>query len=502
MVEVRKQPKKRRNEAAMKFIRRPDLDTVTRTEIAVQAFLARGVYGEMTRLARAYRVSRLFVYTLLWQLSDLFAAPCAVAPAAASRTQAEVDRHILLLRLVGRCSLESMAQICAELGLPYASVGYLSQRLTTFAQALPSALPAGARMVLLLADEIFTAGQPILLTVEPRSLTIIKIELAPDREAATWQKHWEELVAAGLLEQVVSDRGAGLVKGCALSGLQHHPDLFHLLRPLALFGARFYRQALAAMEDEYERGALALGSTAEVIERRRAEYEAARAKAAEKIRRYDNFCYLWGELRRALEAFDERGELPALAARQAEIACLLELLGTLDSAELRQALKSFATGLAGYWGYYERLAVVYEECCAQPPRAVVAALACGWQLERQATNSKDYGVRQHLQQAAQQAYDRAARLAPENARARQQRVVEALSAEVRSSSLIENVNSALRPLLETCRGQVRQETLDLFAYVHNHRRFARGQRAGRSPLEILTGQTLEQSWLDALLALV
>lgn len=61
----------------MKFIRRPDLDTVTRTEIAVQAFLARGVYGEMTRLARAYRVSRLFVYTLLWQLSDLFVAPCA-----------------------------------------------------------------------------------------------------------------------------------------------------------------------------------------------------------------------------------------------------------------------------------------------------------------------------------------------------------------------------------------------------------------------------------------
>ena len=135
-----------------------------------KAFLAQGVYGELTRLTRCYRVSRLFVYTLLWQLSDLFAAPCAVAPSLASDKQAEVDRHILLLRLVGRCSLESMAQICAELGLPYASVGYLSQRLTTFAQALPTVLPAGARMVLLLADEIFTGGQPILLTVEPRSL--------------------------------------------------------------------------------------------------------------------------------------------------------------------------------------------------------------------------------------------------------------------------------------------------------------------------------------------
>jgi hypothetical protein len=240
-----------------------------------------------------------------------------------------------------------------------------------------------------LADEIFTAGQPILLTVEPRSLAIIKIELAPDREATTWQQHWAELVSAGLLAQVVADRGTGLVKGCALLGLTHHPDLFHLLRPLALFGARFYRQALAAIEHEYERGALALGSTEKVIERRRAEYAAARVKAAEQIERYDNFCYLWSELRRALEAFDERGELPALQARQAEIAVLLELLGALDSAALRQELKSFATGLEADWGYYERLALVYEELCVRYPRAVVAALAGGWQLERQATNSKD-----------------------------------------------------------------------------------------------------------------
>ena len=358
-------------------------------------------------------MSRFFVYTLLWQLADLFAPPGVVPPQLPRAPQAEMDRHILLLRQVGRCSLESMAQIFAELGLPYHSVGYISQRLTTFAQALPTNLPTGAQLVLLLADEIFTAGQPILLTVELRSLAILKIELVPEREAATWQQHWAELVSAGLLAQVVSDRGTGLVKGCALLGLTHHPDLFHLLRPLALFGARFYRQALAAMEHEYERGALAVSSTKEVMERRRADYEAARVKAAEKMQRYDNFCYLWGELRRVLEAFDERGEMPALAAWQAEITVLLELLGTLESDALRQEVKSFATGRAGSWGYYERLAVVYEEFCARHPHAVVAALASGWQLERQATNNKDYGVRQRLQQAAQAAYDQAARLVPE-----------------------------------------------------------------------------------------
>ena len=89
--------------------------------------------------------------------------------------------------------------------------------------------------------------------------------------------------------------------------------------------------------------------------------------------------------------------------------------------------------------------MVYEDLCTQHPRAAVAALAYGWQLERQATNSKDYGVRQSLQQAAQAAYDRAAQLVPADASAR--------------------------------------------------------QRAGRAPLEILTGQTLAQPWLEALLAL-
>jgi hypothetical protein len=87
---------------------------------------------------------------------------------------------------------------------------------------------------------------------------------------------------------------------------------------------------------------------------------------------------------------------------------------------------------------------------------------------------------------------------PAHAEAIRQEVSEALDAEVRSSSLVENVHSALRPLLETCRGQVEQEMVELFAYVHNHRRFVRGKRAGKAPIELLTGKAIEQTWLDSL----
>ena len=90
-------------------------------------------------------------------------------------------------------------------------------------------------------------------------------------------------------------------------------------------------------------------------------------------------------------------------------------------------------------------------------------------------------------------------LLPEHGEAIRQEVEELWDAEVRSSSLVEHINAALRPLLDTCRGQVKQDMLELFASGHNHRRFVRGQRADKAPIEILTGKELEQTWLDALL---
>ena len=487
----------------MKFIRRPDIDNVARIKIAAQAFLGQGVYGEITRVAKSYRVSRLFVYKLLWQLMLLYElGACDPVPSEAIRK--EVDRHILLLRLEGHCALERISQILKQLGQPFSSVGYISQRLAADAQAVPKDRLTGTQIVFLLCDEIFTLGQPILISVEPRSLAIVKIELVENREAETWKKHWEELAQAGLIKQprVVSDQGPGLVKGCALMGLTHHPDLFHLLRPLAMFGGRFYRRALQAIAWEDERGGLEIGRSGEVINKRSAAYETARAEAEEKIRRYDNFCYLWAALREALELFDEQGEIKDLALRKAEIGAILELARELGCEGLNQELRSFATGLESYWGYYERAERVYQALINRYPREVVQALVSGWQLEKQATNSKDYGMRKRLSQEAGFYFAYAAQLLPAAADAIRKEVVESLDAEVRSSSLVENVNSVLRPLLETCRGQLDQEMLELFAYAHNHRRFERGKRAGKAPIELLTGKELDRTWIESLLETV
>ena len=172
------------------------------------------------------------------------------------------------------------------------------------------------------------------------------------------------------------------------------------------------------------------------------------------------------------ELFDSAGRIPESASRQAEVEAILALMRELGCAQLNQALSSFASGLAGYWGYSQRAEQVLQAFLRRYPRDVVQALACGWQLERQATNSKAYGIRKRLAQDAKFYFSYAAALLPEVSEALQKEMSAALDAEVRSSSLIENVNSTLRPLLETCRGQVTQQIWGLC------RKFCSGSHEG------------------------
>ncbi len=73
---------------------------------------------------------------------------------------------------------------------------------------------AEKKMVLYLRDAIFTIGAPLLVTLEAQSTAILKIELASDRSAQTWQTHFEDL-GNHLFHSIgmASDRGAGLMAG-------------------------------------------------------------------------------------------------------------------------------------------------------------------------------------------------------------------------------------------------------------------------------------------------
>jgi len=78
-------------------------------------------------------------------------------------------------------------------------------------------------------------------------------------------------------------------------------------------------------------------------------------------------------------------------------------------------------------------------------------------------------------------------------------VFDQLDSIVRASSLVEMVHALIRPYLNSCKGQITQETLHLMMFYHNHRRSKSGKRQGKAPLELLIGKPLEAPWWELLL---
>jgi hypothetical protein len=73
---------------------------------------------------------------------------------------------------------------------------------------------------------------------------------------------------------------------------------------------------------------------------------------------------------------------------------------------------------------------------------------------------------------------------------------------VQSSSLVECINSILRPYFNCSKNQINQEMLNLIMFFHNHRRYTDGIRKGSTPKELLTGKKQDKDWIELLLEII
>ena len=199
----------------MKFTRRPDLDPQTRIEIVKNVWNYQGIYGKMTQLAQEYQISRTFLYQLSWaakhHLEDLFSDPQPLV----EPIDLPLESWILLLRLEGNGSIPSLSAILKRMEYRPSSVGYLSDTLRDYGRCVPSTLSMPhQKVVFYLSDEIFALRVPILVTIDAQSTAILKIELASDRTAKTWETHFKDLGTHRFHSLgMASDRGVGLKAG-------------------------------------------------------------------------------------------------------------------------------------------------------------------------------------------------------------------------------------------------------------------------------------------------
>jgi Transposase len=487
----------------MKFIRRSDLEPQTRIDIVRLAWQGQGIYGKMTQLARAYHISRTFLYQMTWaayrQLEILFSDSKDLVP----DPQPLLEPLMLLLRLEGTCSIPSLSSILTYFHYQPNSVGYLSECFQSYGRALPSTLSMTESTVVFdLSDEIFARHQPILVTIEAQSTAILKIQLASDRSAQTWKAHFDDLGEHRFHSiGMASDRGVGLVAGyqAACQDGRWVCDRFHEFQDLFDRRQQLERKAYAAIAKEDEAATTFHNAKSEAhLHKRLQRYDQAHRACEHAMARYDQRNLLLHLLREALHLCSPFGRLRTAQGVCAELTSLLSLIEEIEDAVLPKLLKSIRSHLDDIVAPFEHAASIHAELLALIPQAIVDALVLAWHHEHLSHQSKAQQKRYH-QHESQQWLDFSEGLLNTRFASCKAVVFEKLDAIVQSSSLVEMVNSFIRPYLNSSKGHITQETLNLIMFYHNHRRYKSGKRQGKAPIELLMGETLRAAWVDLLI---
>jgi hypothetical protein len=487
----------------MKFIRRSDLEPQTRIDIVRLAWQGQGIYGKMTQLAREYHISRTFLYQMTWaahhQLEILFSDSKDLVQGP----QPLLEPLMLLLRLEGTCSIPSLSSILTYFQYQPNSVGYLSECFQTYGRALPSTLSmTESKVVFYLSDEIFARHQPILVTIEAQSTAILKIQLASDRSAQTWKAHFEDLGEHRFHSiGMASDRGVGLVAGyqSACQDARWVCDRFHEFQDLFDRRQQLERKAYAAIATEAEAATTFHNAKSEAhLHKRLQRYEQAHHACEHAMARYDQLDLLLHLLRDALHLCSPFGRLRTAQGVRSELTSLLSLIEEIEDAVLPKLLKSIRSHLDDIVAPFEQAASIHAELLALIPQPIVDALVLAWHHEHLSHQSKAQQKRYH-QHESQQWLDFSEGLLDTQFASFKAWVFEKLDTIVQSSSLVEMVNSFIRPYLNNSKGHITQETLNLIMFYHNHRRDKSGKRQGKAPIELLTGETLGADWVDLLI---
>ena len=488
----------------MKFTRRPDLDPQTRIEIVKDVWIHQGIYGKMTQIAQAYHISRTFLYQLSWaarsHLEELFSDPQHLVQPPDDL----LAPWILALRLEGNCTIPSISSIFNHFDYQPGSVGYLSEFLQDYGRSVPSTLSmAQKKVVVYLSDEIFAIRTPILVTIDAQSTAILKIERASDRSAKTWEAHFKALGAHRFHSLgMASDRGVGLKAGyqAACKDGFWVCDQFHEFQELFSHCHQLERQAYRAIAGEHEAAEKFANAKSEAtLQKRLEKYEKAKTSCEHAMERYDKLDFLLCMLSETLYLCSSLGRLRTVEGVRSDLTLILNLIEEdIHDEKLAKLLKPIRSHLDDLLVPFRQVERIHTELLELMPEQAVDALALSWHHNHRSYQS--HGKKKHYHQRECDYWlNFSEGLLDERFDELKSLVFEKLDSIVKVSSLVEMVNSLIRPYLNSSKGQITQNTLNLIMFYHNHRRYKGGRRQGKAPIELLTGEALQGDWIDLLI---
>ncbi len=331
-----------------KFTRRKDLSTNVRLSIASNALHAilNGVYGTITQLANQYDLSRTFIYSLASTLSEagefLFDTISDSFSDEYLSQRKQIIEAILSFRLEGKSSINAISTLMERFGFKYSSVGFISQTLTGIGKLLPMTLSAKKdviQYVVFASDEIFSKNSPILITVDPCSSAILRMELTESRTGKDWKNHFECLFDNGFgAVYLVSDDGQGLRSGHkeAMAEKVRQSDTYHgIAHQLGKWVELLETSAYKMIKHEYEcENKFDSAKSDKVLKKRWETYVPAVKDAATAVTLYDDFRYLYHCLHTQLTIFDNNGELRDKQQAIDSIKHVLSMIEKLNHSKL------------------------------------------------------------------------------------------------------------------------------------------------------------------------
>ena len=355
------------------------------------------------------------------------------------------------------------------------------------------------KVVFYLSDEIFAIRDPILVTVDAHSTAILKIELASDRSAQTWERHFKDLGAHRFHSLgMASDRGVGLKAGyqAACKDGFWVCDQFHEFQDLFNRCHQLERKAYGAIGKEIKAAETFANAQSEAnLQKRLEQYEQARQACEQAILKYDQLDFLLDMLSETLHLCSDLGRLRRVEDVRADLTLILSLIEEIDDETLPKLLKPIRSHIDDILVPFGQVERIHSELLELAPEQIVDALALAWHHDHLSYQS--HGKKKHYHRRESDYWlNFSEGLLADQFDEFKVLVFEKLDSVVKASSLVEMVNALIRPYLNSSKGQITQETLNLIMFYHNHRRYKGGRRQGKAPIELLTGEALQGDWVD------
>jgi len=483
-----------------------------RSEMAHKAYLAQinKSYGVITALALKYEVSRQFIYNLIYTLQIALILSFSVNKETVAKNKRESVKKILSLRFEGKCSLGAIATVMKRFDVSYSSESYISQTLKEIGGLLPQAQKIELDGVLEaygVADEIFVKSKPILITGEPKSTLMLGITLAEDRTNETWSKHFESILEANpklKITGMATDEGTGLSLSIekTFPFITRQPDTYHgVAHIFGLLRSRFEKKVDMAIKKEKERDRVCMGRTTdELFEKKYELYELALQETIQAVQEYEDFTYLYMCIIKQLQAFYSDGETRDRDKAEEEIKAALDLIEELGKENINKDAQTVRGLLPQLLNYFEQTKKSVKKCQELGFKdSTLKILYLAWQWNKSFIKSKKKSRRDKAKWERDFYLEYAQDLIGEEFEKIKESIFDELDNIIQASSAIENINSILRPYLDSSRSQTTQEFLNIFMFYHNHRRYKEGKRKAKTPMEIFTGQKQEKDWIELLL---